>query len=92
MSTEYEFNTIELYEKLVPCLTSKVNEFKRYGLNNITKEDIWNYFYKSKWKDGIPFLSDMVNDVMRLDKNIIEKFIEEEFNNRKVKREGIEHL
>jgi hypothetical protein len=73
-------------------LTSKVNEFKRYGLNNITKEDTWNYFYKSKWKDGIPFLSDMVNDVMRLDKNIIEKFIEEEFNNRKVKREGIEHL
>jgi len=92
MSTDYEFNTIELYEKLVPCLTSKVNEFKRYGINNVTKEDIWNYFYKNKWKENIPFLSDMVNDVFRLDTITIKKYIEEEFNNRKVDREGMEHL
>ena len=88
----YEFNTIEVYNKLVPCLNSKVKELKKFGIDNITKEDIWNYLIRNVWKDSIPFLSDMVNDILKLDSSTIVKYVENEIKNRKVAREGSELL
>ncbi len=88
----YEFNTIEVYNKLVPCLNSKVKELKKFGIDNITKEEIWNYLIRNGWKDSIPFLSDMVNDILKLDSSTIVKYVENEIKNRKVEREGSELL
>lgn len=88
----YEFNTVEVYNKLVPCLNSKIKELNKFGINNITKEDIWNYLIRNVWKDSIPYLSDMVNDILKLDGSTIVKYVENEIKNRKVEREGSELL
>ena len=89
---EYKFDSTEVYKKIIPCLNSKVQELKRYGIDNVTKEDIWNYFMRDKWKDDVPYLSDMVDDVLKLDSSKIKEYVEEEIKNRKVEREGSELL
>jgi hypothetical protein len=47
---------------------------------------------RDKWKDDVPYLSDMVDDVLKLDSSKIKKYVEEEIKNRKVEREGSELL
>lgn len=89
---DYKFDSAEVYKKLIPCLNSKVKELKRAGIENVTKEDIWNYFIRDKWKDSVPYLSDMVNDILKIDNNKIAKYVEEEIKKRKVEREGRELL
>ena len=88
----YEFNSIESFKKLVPCLNSKVKELQRYGIDYIKKEDIWNYFIKNVWKDNVPYLSDMVDDILKLDNKVIIDYTNEVIKNRKVEREGEELL
>ena len=88
----YEFNSIESYKKLIPCLNSKVKELKRYGIDYIKKEDIWNYLIKNVWKDNVPYLSDMVNDILKVDNKTLVDYTKEAIKKRKVEREGDEQL
>ena len=61
---DIEFNSLEeLYERLTPALKAKVSELKRYDLDYIKEEDIWNYLKDTKWvKANNLLLYQMVDD------------------------------
>ncbi len=66
---------IDLYKRVLPALNCKVRELKRAGVDNIEKEDIWNYLLKVKWANAVGLnLSDMVNDILKIDKDDLIKF------------------
>lgn len=60
-------NTVDLYKRLLPALNSKVREIEKLKIENIRKEDIWNYLIKYKWDtvSGLK-LSDMVDDILNI--------------------------
>ncbi|WP_019414050.1 post-transcriptional regulator [Paenisporosarcina sp. TG20] len=64
MIVKYE----ELFELVVPALESKIQEFRIYNYNSVTKEDIWHYCVNKKWKkNNIQEMRvfEMVNDILR---------------------------
>ena len=66
---------IDLYKRVLPALNCKVRELKRAGVDNIEKEDIWNYLLKVKWVSAVGLnLSDMVNDILKIDEDDLIKF------------------
>ena len=42
-----------LFQKVLPALLSKKEEFQHSGYDHITKEDLWNYCVKKKWRKKI---------------------------------------
>lgn len=40
----------KLFQKVLPVLQSKLEEFKYFGYDSITIEDIWNYCLVKKWR------------------------------------------
>lgn len=81
---EYEFKTLrELYNRIMPALTSKCSEFKKIGCKNIKESDIWNYLTSKKWQSSSELtLSEMVNDIFELRV--------EEINNYLIKKVSVE--
>ena len=77
-------NSVDLYKRLTPALSSKEKELKHYNITNAKKEDIWNYLMKNKWDNvkGLA-LSDMVDDILNDDNEKIRKYIEEKQRNDK---------
>lgn len=75
-------NKLELFKRLTPALNCKVRELNRKNINYIKKEDIWNYLLKTKWEKvkGLD-LSQMVDDILNLDNDLLEKFINEKLSN-----------
>lgn len=65
-----EFNNLnELKNRLMPALRIKKEEINN---KNITEEDIWNCLKDTKWRKSNDLsLSDMVNDILKLDINIL---------------------
>lgn len=61
-----KFNSLEeLYKRLIPAMTTKVNELKLVGINYITIDDIWNYLKKNKWSKSKDLtLSECVDDIL----------------------------
>ena len=80
---DFEFTSLkELYDRLMPALTTKCNEMKRMGYSYIKEEDVWNYLKEIKWKKAIDLsLHEMVNDVLNTDDVIIDKYIKDKFKN-----------
>ena len=39
-----------LYDKVLIVLDSKIEEFKYYGYKEITKDELWSYCIKKKWR------------------------------------------
>ena len=65
----------ELYLNLIPALNVKMKLLKRNKMNNITKEDIWNYLKDNKWKNSVDLtLADMVNDIIHVDNNEVSNY------------------
>ena len=65
----------ELYLNLVPALNVKMKLLKRNKMDDITKEDIWNYLRDNKWKNSVDLtLSDMVNDIIHVDNNEVSNY------------------
>ena len=65
----------ELYLNLIPALNVKMKLLKRNKMNNITKEDIWNYLRDNKWKNSVDLtLADMVNDIIHVDNNEVSNY------------------
>ena len=65
----------ELYLNLIPALNVKMKLLKRNKMNNITKEDIWNYLKDNKWKNSVDLtLADMVNDIIHVDNNDVSNY------------------
>lgn len=85
---EVEFKTIsELYDRIKPALTTKVEEMRRNGYLYIKEEDIWNYLKEVKWVKSTNLeLYQMVHDVLNTDNIVIDSYLKEKLNlrNRKV--------
>ena len=83
---DIEFSNIkELYDRLKPALNSKVNELKRFGIDYIKVNDIWNYLRDTKWKISKNLLlCDMVSDILSLDNMIIDNYVKEEMKKKEV--------
>jgi hypothetical protein len=77
----FEFNSVEeLYKRLLPALNSKVRELRRFKIDYVASEDIWNYLKEKKWsKSSGLTLADMVSDILNLDNKDIDKYIKEKF-------------
>ncbi len=70
---EIKFKSVtELYERLLPALTTKVNELKLENIK-INELELWNYLRKENWSSANNLsLNTMVNDIFKLD---IEKLL-----------------
>lgn len=90
---DIEFNNIkELYERLIPALNTKVTELKRYDLDYIKKEDIWNYLKDTKWVSANNLLLyQMVDDILNLDNEVIDEYVKSEIR-KKVTRPNLENM
>ncbi len=84
---DIEFNNLkELYDRLLPALNTKVTELKRYDLDYIKVEDIWNYLRLSKWsKANNLLLYQMVDDILNLDNEEIDEFVKEQIRKKVIK-------
>ena len=84
---DIEFNSLkELYDRLLPALNTKVTELKRYDLDYIKVEDIWNYLSLSKWsKANNLLLYQMVDDILNLDNEEIDEFVKEQIRKKVIK-------
>ena len=84
---DIEFNNVkELYERLLPALTTKVDELKRNDLDYIKVEDVWNYLKKAKWeKANNLLLYQMVDDILNLDNYEIDEYVKEEIRKKVIK-------
>ncbi len=84
---DIEFNSIrELYERLLPALNTKITELKRYDLDYIKKEDIWNYLKVTKWEKATDLkLYQMVDDILNLDNDKIDNYVKEEIRKKVIK-------
>ena len=76
---DLEFSSLkDLYIRVTPALNAKKKELDRVGLSYIQKEDIWNYLVEAKWKQGKDLmLSDIVDDILNTDSNLIDKYFKE---------------
>ena len=74
-------NKIELFKRLTPALNCKIRELKRNDINNVKKEDLWNFLLKVKWENvkGLD-LSQMVDDILNLNNDELIKYV----NNKQV--------
>ena len=64
-----KFNSLrELYDRLLPAMETKVDEFKNNGIKYISVEDIWNYLKNYKWVNSKDLtLSECVDDILNTD-------------------------
>ena len=60
-----DFTSLEdLKIRIYPALRNRVSYFKKLGVNDITEEDIFSYFFNS-WKNKKDLsLSEIVNDAI----------------------------
>lgn len=60
-------NLKELYQALVPALNVKLRTLKSSGIEDMTREDIWNYLKITKWQIANNLsISEMVNDIINV--------------------------
>lgn len=90
---DIEFNSIkELYDRLQPALNTKITELRRYDLDYIKKEDIWNYLKVNKWEKATDLkLYEMVDDILNLDNDKIDSYVKEQIR-RKVIKPNLEEM
>ena len=65
----------ELYNKLLPVLTTKVNELKLRKIDYISEIDIWNYQTKKWSKSTNLMFSDMVSDILNTNNKLYEDYV-----------------
>ena len=84
---DIEFNSIkELYDRLQPALNTKITELRRYDLDYIKKEDVWNYLKITKWEKATNLeLYQMVDDILNLDNDEIDRYVKEEIRKKVIK-------
>ncbi len=78
MSLNYTFNSKEeLFKRVKPALSAKLQELRRLNYSKITEEDIWTYLSETKWsKSHGLMLSDIVNDIIHVDNRKLNEYIE----------------
>lgn len=79
---DIEFSSLEeLYKRLKPALTTKVNEIRMQGYTYIKEEDVWNYLKEIKWKQSKDLsLYEMVSDILNLEDEKIDSYLKNKLN------------
>lgn len=74
---DMEFRSLkELYNRVVPALTSKKHEFRRKKID-VTEEEIWAYLSKTIFRESKNLrLNDIVSCIMHLEENDIREYLE----------------
>ncbi|MDN7240377.1 post-transcriptional regulator [Planococcus sp. N028] len=57
------------YDTVLPALESKMEEFRYFGYDTFSTEDLWQYCVKKKWRKkdvGEMRLHEMVSDIMEM--------------------------
>lgn len=73
----FRFKSLEdLYKRLLPAFTTKVNDIKRNNINNIKEIDLWNYLKNNEWMNKKDLtLGEMVNDILTLNINDVQEYL-----------------
>ena len=67
----------ELFKSLIPAFNVKLRLVKK-EYDYITRTDIWNYLKINKWSKAIGLtIADMVDDIMMVDIENVDKFLKE---------------
>ncbi len=84
MSDKIEFKSaIELYNRVLPALYSKVKELNGLGIKHITEKDIWIYLVNNDWKTKTNLeLSDLISDILYCDNDKLNEYISIRKNNK----------
>ena len=72
----------ELYKKLLPVLTTKVNELKLRKIDYISEIDIWNYQTKKWSKSTNLMFSDMVSDILNTNNKLYEDYVKNKWKDK----------
>lgn len=66
----------ELYRRVRPALSSKVEEMRRLGYTFIKEEDVWNFLKELKWKqaEGLS-LAQLVSDILNAENDLIQRYV-----------------
>lgn len=74
---EIRFRSLdELYARLLPAISSLVNELKEKKNIYVKSDDIWNFLTKTKWQHETNLeLCDMVNDIFNIDEYELLKYV-----------------
>ena len=72
----------QLYNKLLPVFKVKNRLIKYSKYQHITNENIWYYLIETKWKKAHNLqISEIINDIITLDLEEINQYINESSNN-----------
>lgn len=79
----YTFNTKEeLYFRIKPALSAKLQELRRLNYSKIKEEDIWEFLTNIKWSKAKGLmLSDIVSDIIHVDNKKLSNYVENNKNN-----------
>ena len=79
---DYEFSSKEeLFQRVKPALTAKINEFHRLGYKHVQDMDVWNYLIENVWiKASNLMLADIVNDILHVKIRKIDDYIKEKMS------------
>ena len=70
------FSLQQLYKKLIPAFNVKKRLILNSKYKDITNENIWVYLTETKWKKSFNLsLPDMINDIITVDLDEINKYI-----------------
>ena len=77
MNDNYSFQNIEeLYKRLRPAITCKVEELRRENISYITEKDIWTFLSNSNWRKrkDLEFY-EMVDSILNLDLASMDEYL-----------------
>lgn len=77
MNSDYKFKSAEeLYNRVLPALRSKIDEFKKQNITYIKEKDIWLYLSKNYWrrKKDLEFY-ELIDSILNLSLNEINEYL-----------------
>lgn len=92
MVTENFGTLIDLYNRVLPALKSKVKELKQNHITFVTEKDVWDCLRKTKWNGESDLtLYDIVNDILFVDEKEVVNYLnyinKKQTENREEKRQ-----
>lgn len=76
MVTENFGTLIDLYNRVLPALKSKVKELKQNHITFVTEKDVWDCLRRTKWNGESDLtLYDIVNDILFIDEKEVVNYL-----------------
>lgn len=76
MVTENFGTLIDLYNRVLPALKSKVKELKQNHITFVTEKDVWDCLRRTKWNGESDLtLYDIVNDILFVDEKEVVNYL-----------------